>query len=72
MEYEIEDEAEKSFEEGFVELTEEDIDACIEHGFEEKIEYEVEYGIGKGLEEWIDEDTWKELTKLWRVLLRKE
>jgi hypothetical protein len=54
-----------------VELTEEEMNVLIEHGFEDKIEYGVEH-VGKRLEKGINEDAWKESTKLWRVVLRRE
>jgi len=47
-----------------VELIEEDINVLIKYGFKDKIEYKVKYNIKKRLEKGINEDTWKELTKL--------
>ena len=69
---EVEDKAEKGFEERFLELTEEDMNDVIEHGFEDKVEYGLENDVRERLEKGINEDTRKESIKLWRVVLRKE
>jgi hypothetical protein len=75
-ECEIEDEAEKGFEEGPWEeigkLTKEDLEACIEHDFENKIERGVEHDVGGMPEKGASEGVWKESMKLGRGVLREE
>jgi hypothetical protein len=76
MEYEIEDEGEKGFEEGpweeIGELTKEDLEACIEHHLEDKIKRGVKHDVWGRLEKGASEGVWKESMELWRVVLRKE